>query len=253
MDRVIGQKIIKDNVVCDASCFTPEDVFIYEVIKVRNAVPLYADEHFARLVASNYGKFVGCDKETFINNIRILCAQNAILNNNVKILYDYKHLYFIFIKSHYPSEEVHEYGVNVSTALLKRNDPNLKKVNHALRSTADNIMAEKGVFEVLLVLDNGCITEGSRSNVFFLKDETVFTAPDDMVLKGVTRNIVIDGIKKLGLNTVMKPVLLKNIASYDSAFLTGTSIDVLNIRSIDEINYNVSGKVLKSINLLFKR
>ena len=41
-------------------------------------------------------------------------------------------------------------------------------------------------------MKNNEITEGSRSNIFFLKDETLVTAPDNAVLNGITRKHILE-------------------------------------------------------------
>ncbi len=48
----------------------------------------------------------------------------------------------------------------------------------------NKIIQEQGVAEVLLIDGDNCITEGSRSNVFFIRDNVFYTAPLPHVLAG---------------------------------------------------------------------
>ncbi len=54
-----------------------------------------------------------------------------------------------------------------------------------------------GAYEALLVNENGCIAEGSRSNIFFLIDELLFTPPSPSVLLGVARYHVLNLCREL--------------------------------------------------------
>ena len=100
---------------------------------------------------------------------------------------------------------------------------------------------------MLLVNREGRITEGSRSNVFFIRGREVWTAPSDRVLLGVTRSKVIDVIREAGLDLHFKSVREDHLASFDAAFISGTSPKVLPIASIGDISYDVNDPVLRDI------
>ncbi|MDL2239674.1 dephospho-CoA kinase [Bacteroidales bacterium OttesenSCG-928-L14] len=246
-DKVIGTTIIKNNIPCDKLNFLPKKDFIYEVIRVVDSKPIFPKEHFDRLLASNKFNNLNFDFQQFIQNILQLCELNKIENCNVKIIYDYYDSYFLFIKSNYPTIEDYKAGANLCSAVLERDNPNLKKVNINFRLKAELLIAKNNVFEVLLINNDGKITEGSRSNVFFVKDNEIITAPDDLVLKGVTRAKVIDVIQKLGIKINFAPLDSCNIGSCDGAFLTGTSIAVYNIRRIDGVIFKDADELIEKI------
>jgi branched-chain amino acid aminotransferase len=246
-NKVVGSTIIKNNTACDKSKFLPEKDFVYEVIRIIDAKPVFPKEHFDRLLASNKFKELGFDYEQFVRNINKLCILNNIENCNIKIIYDYKDSYFFFIKSHYPSIEDYRTGTEVSAVVLERDNPNLKKVNLNFRLRAELLIEKNNVFEVLLINNQGKITEGSRSNVFFLKDDEIITAPDDMVLKGVTRAKVIEVIQNLGLRINFTPLDYRELHLCKGAFLTGTSISVFNIRRINDILFQESDELIGEI------
>jgi branched-chain amino acid aminotransferase len=127
-----------------------------------------------------------------------------------------------------------ENGVVCGLLHTERNDPNAKVVQAGLRETADRMISEKRYYEVLLVNKKGEITEGSRSNVFFLKDGIFITSPSEDVLPGITRQKALEIISKTGMKVIMKSISIDELTDVDGAFLTGTSPKVLPIRKIGD-------------------
>ena len=77
---------------------------------------------------------------------------------------------------------------------------------------------------------------GARNdNVFFIRGREVWTAPSDRVLLGVTRSKVIDVIREAGLDLHFKSVREDHLASFDAAFISGTSTPSLSASSIQKV------------------
>jgi len=93
-------------------------------------------------------------------------------------------------------------------------------------------------FEAILVNEDGTVSEGSRSNIFFVKGNKLVTSPDSAVLLGVTRNKVAEVCESNGIEVEKRIIKIDELESFDGAFITGTSNDVLPIKSIDKIVYN---------------
>ena len=59
---------------------------------------------------------------------------------------------------------------------------------------------EENAVEAILVRD-GLITEGTHTNFFAVKDETVFTAPKSrLILEGITRKVVLEFCEKFKID-----------------------------------------------------
>lgn len=95
--------------------------------------------------------------------------------------------YVYQIKHSYPTEEAYQHGIDTVTCRAMRENAEVKYINSGLREMTNKIMQEQGVYEVLLIDKEEYITEGSRSNVFFIKDNTLYTAPLPHVLPGTSR------------------------------------------------------------------
>ena len=119
-----------------------------------------------------------------------------------------------------------------------RENAEVKYINSGLREMTNKIIGEQGVHEVLLIDEENFITEGSRSNVFFIKDNTLFTAPLPHVLPGTSRKRVLIICQENNIRVEEKRVAYKDLSTYEAAFITGTSPLVLPILHIDNITFD---------------
>jgi len=108
-------------------------------------------------------------------------------------------------------------------------------------------MEKYKVYELLLTSD-GKVTEGSRSNIFFIKGQTIFTAPGDSVLKGITRKKIFGVCKKIRFEVIEKVISINELSDYEAAFLSGTSPKVLPIKQIQGLSeYDTQNETLNKV------
>jgi branched-chain amino acid aminotransferase len=162
-----------------------------------------------------------------------------------------------FIPVFYPAGKLYTTGVKVALIDFERNSPQIKMHRPDYKNAIAAALKQYDVYELLLV-QNEKITEGSKSNVFFIREDTVFTAPDRLVLSGITRNKVIEICKKLSIPIHLQAIDIKSIKSMDAAFLTGTSPKVLPINEIHDLITFKSGnhivqQILKEYEVLLEQ
>ncbi|MDP2113601.1 MAG: aminotransferase class IV [Bacteroidota bacterium] len=229
------------------------DQSVYEVIRVIDGIALFLEDHYTRLVSSVQmsGFNFEMDLPEFRHNILELVRLNHIKNGNVKfVLAEFKkvnHWSFSFIPHSYPDTNDYEQGVKAELLFAERENPNAKIIQNVIRERANKMIADQELYEVLLVDRDGLITEGSRSNVFFVKGNRFYTAPAYQVLVGVTRQKVLECLTELGFTIVEEAVLASEINTYDAAFLTGTSPKVLPVRSIGKQVFNTQLLVVNEL------
>lgn len=219
---------------------------VYEVIRVVDGKIHFLDEHLRRLERSwnlsdklKRKEYIGFEKLAEI--CKKVVEQNQLINQNIRIDIDASSTVVKPVESYYPSEKEYEVGVDTISTTYTRANPNAKILNVLLREKVKEIRSIENVFEVILVDDDGRILEGSRSNIFFMKGNTIRTAPIARVLGGVTREVVLQIVNDMPeLRLSLNPVNIKDIFKYDACFLTGTSIDLLPIRRIDSQTYRSS-------------
>jgi D-alanine transaminase len=94
---------------------------------------------------------------------------------------------------------------------------------------------EKGFNECIFVR-NGLITEGSRSNIFFVIDGTLYTHPEsEHILSGVTRKNILRIAKEAGITAKEEPLPEKKLGIIHEAFITNTSAEVTPVIAINEL------------------
>lgn len=216
---------------------------IYEVIRVIKKSPIFLKEHYERMKDSIRLSNVegNIEYDDFQKSIELLIKENDFVNCNIRVSYYYDNgpkVLFYFIESHYPSKEQFKTGVHTVTAKIHRNNPNIKALQIHFKEKIAEIIKTSNAFEVILINDDDTISEGSKSNIFFVKSNKLVTSPDEAVLLGVTRSKVIEVCERNGIEVIRRVVNYNELNSFDAAFITGTSNDVLPIKTIDDRIYN---------------
>ncbi len=213
---------------------------IYETIRIIDGVPLFLEAHLERLKQSAQllGKQIVKNEEEITSEILALLQMNRCNNINVKLLcgnLDKEQQDFLVyvIESFYPNASIYKSGIYAVLCNLERENPNAKVMDFEWKSKVKALLKETGAFEALLVNRENCITEGSRSNVFFVQGKKIYTAPAQDVLLGVTRTMILNLCRQLHIEFVEKMVPVQEIPKMDGAFMTGTSVNVLPISKID--------------------
>lgn len=218
---------------------------IYEVIKVINSTPVFFDEHLQRMQSSVEKAGISYSVKSLVSSsIRELLRLNPVERNNIRVAAVFANgaapsaLLVYFIASKYPTPIDYQNGVQTATISAERSNPTAKIENRTLRDRANRAMEQHGYYEVQLVNTEGSITEGSRSNTFFIKKDTIITAPDHAVLGGITRDVVLRICHKHGYRVEMRCLPTDELQSIDAMFITGTSPCVLPVRQCNAITYN---------------
>jgi len=231
------------------------NVTIYEVIRIIDGVPLYLENHLQRLVASanKINKSVPYSKSQFKELIDKLITSIKVFSGNIKISLNYSdttlecQTVIAFIPHKYPSQIEYSEGVDTVTSIDQRVNPGVKMQDDILRNKFNNLLQIQNVYEVILVHPDGYITEGSRSNIFFIKGDTIETSPDEIVLPGITREFIIKICRENNYDINFNYIPYSGISKFDAAFITGTSPKVLPIKRIDKHLYNLPNKIIENI------
>lgn len=220
---------------------------IYEVFRIQDGKPVFLDDHLSRLYAGiAITKHQSSIPMLALDQLlREMIHRSGLSSGNVNIEFYYAPdgrnetcFRSFFIPTSYPTREMYTNGVVCTLLARERNTPAVKIANPALRHLSDQIRADKNVYETILHTDN-YITEGSRSNVFFVEGGTIRTAPSGMVLEGIMRMKVLEIAERLGIPVNFSPLKTHELATPDAAFITGTSPRILPIRMIDETSFQV--------------
>lgn len=240
---------------------TEKPIILYEVIRVIDHVPLFLEDHLERLYhTAELNRIFNLPDAAEIRKaiVSLISDENRNIGN-IKLTFDIlrpdrpAETDLVFIPHSYPPEEKYRTGVKVGILRAERPNPQAKIQNMTLRNKANLMMSKENVFEVLLVDNNGNITEGSRSNIFFVKDGQLFTSPDEKVLQGITRKKIVKLCSEQKIPLVTKDISLSEINGFEGAFLTGSSPKVLPIYAIADINFNPGLPLIKKMITLYDK
>ncbi len=223
-------------------------VSIYEVIRVIRGISLFLERHLERLEGSArlLGHSIASLEKDLREAMKELIHVNGAPEKNIKlIIYDLssgspKYL-MGFIQSSYPTLSQYKCGVPVLTYEAVRHNPNAKVINAGFKEDISRALAEAGAYEALLVNEKQQLTEGSRSNLFFVKQGRLYTAPKADVLVGITRIYVFELCEALGIELREQLIPLAFLQEADGLFLTGTSPKILPIGSVNGRSFDSAG------------
>ena len=261
MNECYGKKFILNGELQPAELFDNSLVYegdsVYEVIRMVKGSPIFFLDHMERLAMSVklQKKKLLADVPELRKDIISLTRSDKKLEANLKIVFNYNNgstNYLIyFIEPIYPSEDQYNRGVKGILYFAERKDPESKVINHKLRSSIYHKLILEGGYEAILVNENSLVTEGSRSNIFFLKGETLVTSPDNVILNGITRKHILEICRENNIKVEFTCVKVDDISEFDAVFMTGTSPMVLPFYCIDDKFFNVKHPLIGKLRKLY--
>ncbi len=154
-----------------------------------------------------------------------------------------------------------EDGIRVITSSVRRLpvdvlNPAVKSLNY-LNSILAKIQANyAGVHEAFLLDSEGYVAEGTGDNIFVVKNGIIKTPPvSSSVLRGITRDTVIELAKEQGYTVVEERLTLHELYVADELFITGTAAELVPVVEIDgrAINNGEMGEITKKLSEEFKK
>ncbi len=100
---------------------------------------------------------------------------------------------------------------------------------------ARNAAAEVGADEAIFIYQ-GHVTEGTSSNLFMVRKNTLVTHPlGPRILAGVTREVLLDCAGSLGIDVLEKPTTLEDARRCDEVFITSSTREIVWVSSWDDV------------------
>ncbi len=262
MAEITGKYFSQGSELKDTARFDPNildtGVIVYEVVRVINGIVLFLEDHFSRLQESvslsSYSFHLTLSELHHI--LSELIKSNDRATGNIKIIVHFNiHqspvLYAFFIPHAYPVAAMYQNGVESDFFRAERIDPNIKKLHPALIERVVTFIKTQNLYDALLVSEDETVTEGSKTNIFFIRGDSLFTAPGSMVLKGITRQKVIQLSKDLHIPIIEETLNMHDLETFEAAFFSGTSPKILPVSRIAHIHFNPHHSVLRQIMLAY--
>ncbi len=232
---------------------------VYESIKIAESIPLFLKDHIDRLFTS--AKELGMRHEfselPLTDAIHTLIQTDSLIDVTLRIqLVGGDHPYlFVFSQGlpEYPMN-LYEKGVSVISYEGERIEPEVKSNCLLLNYLALREAQERGSFEAILVDRHGMAMEGTRSNVFGIQGNALYT-PGTGVLAGVTRKHILEAAKALGMTIALTDTSYFELRSgfFDEFFISSTSMGAMPVSMIDGVTIGKEFPKTQSLHVEFKK
>ncbi len=243
---------------------------IYETLRVYKGVVFRIDEHIERLFRS--ASFIGLEihktpdavKRAVYKTIEANRHKEAVIRISISRGAGPPGLdpalcekpTFVIISRPFMKYPAHYYrkGIKIAVVNTRRNfkgslDPQIKSLSFLNNVLAKIEAKERGAYEAIMLNYRGYIAEGTISNIFFVKDKVLCTPAVEVgILDGITRGIIIDIAKTMGLKVKEGRFRPDDIYEADEVFLSNTTMEVMPVMEFDAARFNVSaGGIIKAI------
>lgn len=250
---------------------------IYETMRSYRGIVFLIDEHIKRLFRSgNLIRLKIPQSEEEIkksiyrtlkkNNLKDAYIRLSISRGSGEIGLDpelCKEPTFVIITkrfNEYP-EELYRKGVTVSIVNTRRNapealNPKIKSLNFLNNILAKIEAKEAGTYEAIMLNYRGYLTEGTITNIFFVKRGSIFTPSIEAgILDGITRDLIIRVAERNGKNVKEGLYTPEDLYSADEAFITNTTLEILPVIKIDKnvIGKGIPGSVTKDLHRNYRK
>ncbi|MDD5431684.1 MAG: aminotransferase class IV [Candidatus Omnitrophica bacterium] len=257
--KFTGSLEAKTSVMDPGFCF---GLGLFESMRSYRGKIVYLDEHIERI--KNSCRLIGLKFPFSAPRLKQLIRKcvdaNGSVDTYVKLILwkAIKGTNYLIITKRYNAPSLNRYksGFKVLISDLRQDEKSLtariKTTNRLLYQLSFNEARKKGFDEALILNNRGLLAEGSRSNVFFIKDNEVFTPSLECgCLGGVTRKVIFDLCSKLKIKIYTGRFTVKDLLESDEAFLTNS---LMGIMPLSFLNQNAIGNAsLRHITSLLQK
>jgi len=222
---------------------------LFETIRIYKKIPFLLEKHLKRLLSSarilKMNPPASDELESLVDSV---LKANDIFDGVLKIIltggiggrglsFSQEHdptLVLLLTPGVPYTEEMYQKGFSAVSIPEGRSLGYLKSLsflpNVMAKSYADSQKAQEAFF-----LSNGCITEGTMSNVFMVNDRKLATPSlENKILPGITREQVLELADQLGIGYYEGNLLREDMARADEVFITNSIIELMPIVRLDE-------------------
>jgi len=237
------------------------DFAVYSSLKVIQGKIFFPEYHVDRLFES--AKLIDLrhnfKKKQVVDWLNLLVEKNKLKDSFLRIILigdvdknenPYLYIFSLTGVTFYP-DKFYKKGVKVISYKGERLIPKAKTKNLLLSFLALRVANEKDAIEALMIDADGNIREGTRSNFFAIKGNSLITPPKGKVLEGITKKMILQ-VAKNNFEIREKDIPFARIKDYDEFFISSTLFNVLPINQIDDAKIKSNFEKTKLIQKLFR-
>ena len=230
---------------------------VWEGIRLHQSKLVFIDEHLDRLFNSAKGISLNIPlkKEEIIDEINKVLLKNSMKDDvHIRLIISrgdkitpYQNpnanigpINYVIIPEHKKTDpNTYKNGITIgrvntirpSHNILSTHFNTLSKLNCILASIEANKL---GFDEGIMNDTNGVISTCNSTNLFFIKDNNVWTSKGEFCLNGITREKSIKICKENNINCLEKDFTYNDIKNCDEAFVTGTFAGIIPVAKLEK-------------------
>lgn len=242
---------------------------IYEVVRVYNGKLFTAREHYERLLRSAREIMIQLDMtvDELVEVSETLIEKNNLVDGTIYIQVTRG----VSKRNHaFPGPDIHP-SILLYTNVVNRPVEQLE--NGIKTITADDIRwlrcdikslnllgnvmnkqraVEAGTQECIQIRD-GIVTEGASSNVYMIKNGSIYTHEvNNLILNGITRQVIIECAQELNIPVHEESFSLEMLMDADEVFISSTTQEVMPVIQIDDHFFGHAGAVTRQLQQAFE-
>ncbi|GFP27967.1 aminotransferase class IV [Candidatus Hakubella thermalkaliphila] len=244
---------------------------LFETLRSYQGKPFLLDRHLERLFSSaqTLGLRSAFSEQEIEKATLQLLKINALSDAYIKIVLSKKEETSPNICSEEPSDSdlliiVRElqayppdlYGQGMKTVVvdIRQNEgspiPHFKSLNFLNNILAREEARQKGALEGIMLNNQGLVAEGTMSNIFMIKRETIATPSlETGLLPGITRAVVMELAQDIGHPVQERKIFLSELLEAEECFLTNSLMEIMPVSSVGgiKIGTEVPGSVTRAL------
>ena len=222
---------------------------VFDFLRTYNGVPFHLHDHLLRLERS--ARLIGLQLPHPVSTIAEIVGETLSRNthqeSNIRIVVTggsssdgitpgSSPQLLVMISAVKPMpDEWYQHGAKIITCHVERFLPGAKSINYIPAILSQNEARDRQAIEAVYVDRDGYLLEGTTSNIFVVRGDTLITPPCDRVLPGITRQVALELARK-DFEVVERKVHTDEIRLIDEAFLTSSVKEVTPIVTINALN-----------------
>jgi len=223
---------------------------LFETIKIEDE-PIDFELHINRLYNSvkDLNIKTNIDKNTLKKEVLIYIKKNNIKNKALRItLFDEG--YNISTRDIIYNDKMYNEGFKLTISPIKRGDSIIyrhKTTNYFENIYTKDYAVKNGFDDAIFLSTEGKILECSMCNIFFIKDNKIYTPKDELpILNGIMKKRIEDICVELNIELIKNEIYIDEIKDFEFSFVTNSLMGAMKVQSIENIKYD-------NDNILFKK
>ena len=241
---------MKNNISFDSS-LSKFGIGLFETIKIEDK-PIYFDLHMDRLYTSvkTLDIKVNIDRKSLEKEILTYIRDNNIKNKALRVtLFDEG--YNISIRDIIYKDEMYKDGFKLTISPIKRGDSIIyrhKTTNYFENIYTKEYATKNGFNDAIFLSTDEKILECSMCNIFFIKNNKLYTPHDELpILNGIMKRRIENICVELNVEVVKKEIHLDEINDFEFSFVTNSLMGAMKVKFIDNREYSDENVLFEKI------